>query len=829
MRRGAVRGVVALFSLAGAALAPSAAQAATYTVNSTALTADASINGICDAGGSVCTLRAAIEESNASTAVDDSIGFAAAPFNGVAASGTIFPAAFGSIPTITDTVSIDGGQCGAGPDPEPCTGIEGTGTFDGLSVSSTAGGTSIRRIAFTNFDAGIFIGQNTTGGTVAANWFGVDLDESVTGNANLIGMLTRGSSFTVGGSTAGDRNWFARNTDVGFHISGIAGPTSGADNNTVVGNYFGTTRSGNSSASFFNGDSIKVESLSGNPAQGNIIGGTHATTTCDGPCNLFGNATDDHIDLSGGGLSAHQTAILGNYIGIGLDGSSDINLATDSSGRSGISLGAGVNPATSTTIGGGTALSRNYIGGNPEGIQTGQVTDNTSIQQNYVGMQPDGTGQVPNALGGILVSGDTSGSVSVRFNTIAGSTNSTGGGIIAYGRNADIRGNTIGVDASGAVQASNGFGIAVESGAVNNAIGGDDANDPNVIAGAFAGIRVNGGQTTSIQGNYIGTNSLGAALGAGSAIGILVTGTANSNVATTIGGDVATEENVISNISGSGTAIRVNQVNGVDVRRNRGSNNSGLFLDLANPVGAGNNVADGSAEGLQPPTATQTNNATTLSGTAQPLAEIRVFAKSTASPGELGSQLGFASADGSGAWTVTIPAQADTQRLAISQTSFSSIVPNPAQTSEYANVILDLSAPPTPSITDTDPDTPSNSNTPAVKGTAEAGSTVRLYSGADCTGPVLATGSAANFLSPGLTPSPAIPSDGTTTFRVTATDAAGNPSPCSAGFPYFTIDTRPPVVTPPVSQPPVTTPPKCKKGQKLKKGKCVKKRKRKKK
>ena len=46
-----------------------------------------------------------------------------------------------------------------------------------------------------------------------------------------------------------------------------------------------------------------------------------------------------------------------------------------------------------------------------------------------------------------------------------------------------------------------------------------------------------------------------------------------------------------------------------------------------------------------------------------------------------------------------------------------------------------------PRITDTDPNSPSNDNSPEVRGTgAAAGSTVRVYGDAGCTGPVLGSG-----------------------------------------------------------------------------------------
>ena len=54
-------------------------------------------------------------------------------------------------------------------------------------------------------------------------------------------------------------------------------------------------------------------------------------------------------------------------------------------------------------------------------------------------------------------------------------------------------------------------------------------------------------------------------------------------------------------------------------------------------------------------------------------------------------------------------------------------------------------APRAPSITDTDPDSPANDNNPEVKGSADSGSTVRIYSTSDCSGTPLATGSAGEF------------------------------------------------------------------------------------
>ena len=107
-----------------------------------------------------------------------------------------------------------------------------------------------------------------------------------------------------------------------------------------------------------------------------------------------------------------------------------------------------------------------------------------------------------------------------------------------------------------------------------------------------------------------------------------------------------------------------------------------------------------------------------------------------------------------------------------------------------------------PTITDTDPDSPSKDNSPEVSGTgAAAGLTVRIYGESGCTGPVLGTGTATVFNgASGITAT--VPSDRTTNLRVRATDAAGNTSPCSAPFPYTEDSTAPDTIV--TAKPPAT-------------------------
>ena len=89
--------------------------------------------------------------------------------------------------------------------------------------------------------------------------------------------------------------------------------------------------------------------------------------------------------------------------------------------------------------------------------------------------------------------------------------------------------------------------------------------------------------------------------------------------------------------------------------------------------------------------------------------------------------------------------------------------------------------PPAPVISGTTPPPPSNDNSPAVRGSAETGSTVRIYTTANCSGtPVI--GSAATFANAGITVT--VPSNQPTSLTATATDTAGNVSACSNPFVY---------------------------------------------
>jgi hypothetical protein len=102
-----------------------------------------------------------------------------------------------------------------------------------------------------------------------------------------------------------------------------------------------------------------------------------------------------------------------------------------------------------------------------------------------------------------------------------------------------------------------------------------------------------------------------------------------------------------------------------------------------------------------------------------------------------------------------------------------------------ATWVVDHTPPAAPALTDSDPDSPANDNAPKLKGSAEAGSTVRLYTNPGCTGTPAAEGPAVEFASPGLAVS--VADNSSTGFRATATDKAGNVSPCSDSLTYSEV------------------------------------------
>ncbi len=172
----------------------------------------------------------------------------------------------------------------------------------------------------------------------------------------------------------------------------------------------------------------------------------------------------------------------------------------------------------------------------------------------------------------------------------------------------------------------------------------------------------------------------------------------------------------------------------------------------------------------------------TLSGTAEANSTVKVYDGATL--------LGSATANGSGVWSFATAALADGgHNFTATATDAAG---NTGVASSTLSVTIDTAAPVAPTIASFSTDSGvvgdgiTNDNTLTLSGTAEAGSTVKLYDGATLLGSATANGSGAwSYTTAAL-------ANGGHSFTATATDAAGNTGAASTAL-AVTIDTAAPV------------------------------------
>ena len=190
--------------------------------------------------------------------------------------------------------------------------------------------------------------------------------------------------------------------------------------------------------------------------------------------------------------------------------------------------------------------------------------------------------------------------------------------------------------------------------------------------------------------------------------------------------------------------------------------------------------------GTVAPNGTTNDAAPTLAGTAEAGSTVNVYDGATL--------LGTVTADGSGNWgfTPSTPLADGPHTLSVTATDPAG---NTSAPSAPFAITVDTAAPAAPAITSvTDdvalttgtvaPNGTTNDAAPTIAGTAEVGSTVKLYDGATLLGTVTADGSGNWSLTPTL-------ADGTHNLSVTATDSAGNTSASSTPY-AITVDTAVP-------------------------------------
>lgn len=531
-------------------------------VNDTGDGSDASPgDGTCATSGGNCTLRAAIQEANATS------GTITIRFD-IAGSGphTIQPKS--ALPTVTPGVIEFDGASEPDYNGSPVIEIDGSNAGTDVTGLTLQRASIVRGLAIINFDGEGILLDGTVSSNIQQNYIGVAVDGSSAGNGGNGIEITNSST----------DNFIENNVISNNSFRGIFVGLSGSDDNTIAGNLIGTDPTGTTAMG--NG----YEGLLVNGVSGTTIGGTN-----DRNRNIIAANGRSGIQITGG---ASSTTITGNYIGVAEDGETAMGNGVNGS-HSGIKI---INGASGTTIGGSASGAENVISGNTKNgiLLSGTSTANNSVQGNYIGTNAAGDAAVANEVSGIAIEGGANsntigGTANGTRNIISGNTES---GVLIYDSSSQgtsnnvVQGNYIGSDASGTVDLGNGtFGINVAF-ANQNTIGGSASGAGNVIVGnggnnsigfAGVGIRVDGGNHTVIKGNRIGTDINGDPLGNDLA-GVRIERASNL----TIGGIASGADNIIANNGGSGIVISSSTSTSLanSVRGNAIFSNSDIPIDL---------------------------------------------------------------------------------------------------------------------------------------------------------------------------------------------------------------------------------------------------------
>jgi hypothetical protein len=514
-----------LLVLVGALILAAPATADTsFVVNDPGDADDASFgNGLCDTdlvtSGNQCTLRAAVTEANNQVSNGPfTITFALPASTTIQTTGNISANA-------AKQIVIDG--CSAAPGNDPCVGVRSNTNTTILGFQATSSVTGLAISSTANASEGVF----SAGGalTVKRSWLGIGIDG--TAGALDAGVRVRGNGGVIGGTTPVERNVFANDTTGVLVESGdsnvIRGNYFGVNSaGTTVG------ASGNGKNIVVTRSDVN-DAPENTVIGGTLDAAAQSTAACDGACNLISRATVSGIDLDGNaGLVAGTTTIAGNYIGTSLDGTANLENTSRGIdvGDAGPVLVGGPTAGDRNVVagsvigilegsfGGALTIRNNYLGTNAAGTAALPAVNNAvSVQSNTVPTvlrdniitHAAGTGTaVELSSVGTIVTGNSIGVGSGGQNLpmggairVVGNDNVIGGvdpgdanvignsNLVAAitvdgGDNNTILGNYIGVDGNGVARPNfAGIRIHTSSGdSTNNVVGSDQAAGENVIS-----------------------------------------------------------------------------------------------------------------------------------------------------------------------------------------------------------------------------------------------------------------------------------------------------------------------------------------------------------
>jgi hypothetical protein len=402
--------------LAAGLVAPPANATTPFIVNSIGDQADTAVaDGVCDVTATVddtCTLRAAIQEANATPGADV-IGFRIPNERTCDLTTDVCRIRPGSaLPPITEQVTIDGySQPGA----QPNTKTVGDDAIlkielDGINASNASGleirnasDSVIRGLVVNDFATGISVSGSSTGNRIEGNFVGTDpsgtqddgnlFDGVVVGGAGVAGLSLRDASVAassdfpsqtvVGGATPAARNLISGNGEDGIALVSPSGTR-------IEGNYIGTDGSGITDLGNTNkGVSVVF-------ASGTTVGGTTAAAR-----NVISGNDGSGLSIS----SSTGTRVLGNRIGTTAGGAAALGNALGG-------VETTFSPASGTAIGDGTAAGSNTIAFNGrDGVEVDATSTGVRVSRNSIfsnaGLGMDLLGQGESDTSDVVTPNDT--------------------------------------------------------------------------------------------------------------------------------------------------------------------------------------------------------------------------------------------------------------------------------------------------------------------------------------------------------------------------------------------------------------------------------------
>jgi hypothetical protein len=535
----------------------------------------------CDTGGTVtrggqqeaeCTLRAAIEQANAS-AGPDTIGF------DIPGGGAAVISAGAGLPAIDGLLIVDGTS-------QPVA-VEGPGSGTGLTVSGDD--VEIRGLSLAGWTEGIAL----TGSRIELS--GAVVSDQLS--------ISDASEVTIGGTALGSGGCVGE-------CNRLAGPVVVTESTTVriVGNEASEISATGSSVQVTgnriddSADSAAAVHLvasrgtvGGSGADGNRIVATHIGVQveehalADGSLVISGN----EITTPGAGIDVAEDAagvivggategnrIAADASGVELRGDGNVvrgNTITGAGGFAGVAVSGDGNQ-----VGGLAAGEGNEVSGYDSGVEI-QASSGTTVAGNVIGVSRAGVAQ-PNDIGVNVIASSGVPDTVIEGNVISGNREV---GITVRAEGVTVRGNKVGTDPTGLVAVANRVGIAAGEPAVI---------EDNLVSGNLdTGLVVDAAST--LLGNGIGTDASGdGPLGNGT--GIVLGGPATQQGTSRIGGLADGDGNTIAFNRSTGVLVNAGSSR---IRGNSIHSNGGLGIDLAPAGVTANDPGDGDAgpNGLQ--------------------------------------------------------------------------------------------------------------------------------------------------------------------------------------------------------------------------------------